>query len=270
MDPVLADLESESDRMNIREIDEYLSKVPYVSLYAAIQEFSADDRSGVIKVCEKYQKKLDAYKAELVRLDNMMVYERKYADYQFVCGIDEAGRGPLAGPVCAAAVILPKDHPILYVNDSKQLSPQKRDELFDEIQKEAISFGIGLADEKTVDEINILQATYQAMREAISKLSPAPLCTLNDAVTIPGISIRQVPIIKGDAKSASIAAASILAKVTRDRMMVEYDKLYPEYGFAQHKGYGCASHIDAIRKYGPCPIHRMTFIKNILNPDGEN
>ena len=250
---------------SIREIDEILSKVPYVSLHAALQEFASDERAGVRKVVEKYEKKLEDYRAELKRIDNMMLYERKYEDYGLICGIDEAGRGPLAGPVCAAAVILPKDHPILYVNDSKKLSEKKREELYDVIIRDAVAYGIGLADEKVIDEINILQATYCAMREAISKLNPAPNCTLNDAVTIPGITIRQVPIIKGDAKSASIAAASILAKVTRDRMMVEYDKIYPEYGFAGHKGYGAASHITALREYGPCPIHRKSFIKGILN-----
>ena len=195
----------------------------------------------------------------------MSLYERKYTDYELICGIDEAGRGPLAGPVCAAAVILPKDEPILYVNDSKQLSAARREELYDVITEKAVSYGISLVGEKEIDRINILQATYKAMREAVSKLSPQPRLSLNDAVTIPGLDIRQVPIIKGDAKSCSIAAASILAKVTRDRLMIEYDKLYPEYGFAANKGYGAASHIDALKKLGPCPIHRRTFIRGILN-----
>lgn len=255
--------------MNIREIDEFLASVPMNELNAARASFAADERSGVQKIVLKYEKKLDDYKKELDRLDRMMLYERKYEDFGILCGIDEAGRGPLAGPVVAAAVILPKDHPILYVNDSKQLSEKKREELYDVIMQEAVSVGVGMANEQVIDEINILQATYQAMRMAISKLDPQPLLTLNDAVTIPGITIRQVPIIKGDAKSASIASASIIAKVTRDRLMREYDKIYPEYGFAGHKGYGAQSHIDALRKYGPCPIHRRSFIKGILGETDE-
>lgn len=198
-------------------------------------------------------------------MDTMMIYERKYAEYNVIAGIDEAGRGPLAGPVVAAAVILPKNRPILYLNDSKQLSAKKREELYDVIMKEAVSVGVGMAGEQKIDEINILQATYEAMREAVSKLDPQPDITLNDAVTIPDLTMRQVPIIQGDAKSASIAAASIIAKVTRDRLMLEYDRQYPEYGFASHKGYGSQSHMEAIKKYGPCPIHRKTFIQGILN-----
>ena len=250
---------------SVKEIDESLKQVPMQYLHAALAPNRSDPRTGVRKLVEKYEKHLSDYRKELARLDAMMTYERKYADYEVICGIDEAGRGPLAGPVCAAAVILPKDEPILYVNDSKQLSAKKRDELYDVICEKAVSYGVSLVSEKVIDEINILQATYEAMRQAVAKLSPAPRCTLNDAVTIPGLSIRQVPIIKGDAKSCSIAAASILAKVTRDRLMTEYDKLYPEYGFASHKGYGAKEHIEALKKYGPCPIHRTTFIHNILN-----
>ena len=250
--------------MNIQEIDRILSETPMQYLQAKLSEFSLDERTGVKKLLQKYQKKHDDYVRELERIDRMMLYERKYADYGIICGIDEAGRGPLAGPVCAAAVILPKDHPILYVNDSKQLSPKKREELYDVIARDAVSFGVSLSSEKVIDEINILQATYRAMREAVRAQDPQPDLTLNDAVTIPELAIRQVPIIKGDAKSASIAAASILAKVTRDRLMVEYDRLYPEYGFAEHKGYGSQKHIEALKKYGPCPIHRETFIRGIL------
>ena len=183
---------------------------------------------------------------------------------QLICGVDEAGRGPLAGPVCAAAVILPRDLQIPGLTDSKKLTDKKRRELFPVIQEQAVAYGIGLASEQEIDEINILQATYQAMREAISKLSPSPDILLNDAVTIPGVTIRQVPIIKGDAKSISIGAASIIAKVTRDRLMVEYDKVFPEYDFAGNKGYGSAAHIEALKKYGPTPIHRRSFIKNFI------
>lgn len=199
---------------------------------------------------------------ELARLKQMREYEDMYAACTYICGIDEAGRGPLAGPVVAGAVILPADCQILYLNDSKKLSEKKREALFDEIKTKAISYGIGVVGPGRIDEINILQATYEAMRQAVGKLSVTPELLLNDAVTIPGLDCMQVPIVKGDAKSVSIAAASILAKVTRDRMMVEYDRLFPEYGFAKHKGYGTAAHIQALKEHGPCPIHRRTFIKN--------
>lgn len=202
--------------------------------------------------------------AELERLEKMKEYEYTYAACEAICGIDEAGRGPLAGPVAAAAVILPKDCRILFLNDSKKLSEKKREELFLEIKEKAVSFGVGLVGPERIDEINILQATYEAMRSAIGQLAVKPDLLLNDAVTIPDVEIDQVPIIKGDAKSISIAAASVLAKVTRDHMMAEYDKLFPEYGFAKHKGYGTAVHIAAIREHGPCPIHRRSFIKNFI------
>lgn len=203
---------------------------------------------------------------ELLRLDQMKVYEREYGQAGVLCGIDEAGRGPLAGPVVAGAVILPEDCQILYLNDSKKLSEKRREELFLEIKDKAISWAVGIVSPQDIDEMNILQATYKAMRQAVSQLTPSPQILLNDAVTIPGLSesMTQVPIIKGDAKSVSIAAASILAKVTRDHMMIEYDKLYPEYGFARHKGYGTAVHTAAIREYGPCPIHRRSFITRFV------
>ncbi len=192
----------------------------------------------------------------------MKEYEYTYEACSCICGIDEAGRGPLAGPVVAAAVVLPKDCRILYLNDSKKLSEKRRELLFDEIREKARAYGVGMASPRRIDEINILQATYEAMRQAVEKLGVVPDLLLNDAVTIPGINIMQIPIIKGDARSVSIAAASILAKVTRDRMMGEYDRLYPQYGFAKHKGYGTAAHIEALRTHGPCPVHRRTFLKN--------
>ena len=201
---------------------------------------------------------------ELERLSLMWEFERQYEDCAWICGIDEAGRGPLAGPVAAGAAILPKDCQILYLNDSKKLSESRREELFLEIQEKAIAWSVGIVGPERIDEINILQASYEAMRQAIAKLDPAPQVLLNDAVTIPGMMIPQVPIIKGDAKSVSIAAASILAKVTRDHMMEEYDKEYPEYGFAKHKGYGTQAHIAAIKEFGPTPIHRRTFITKFV------
>ena len=200
---------------------------------------------------------------ELARLEQMREYENTYAACAMICGIDEAGRGPLAGPVAAGAVILPKDCTLLYLNDSKKLSEKRREELFVQIKEQAVAWCVGIVGPERIDEINILQATYEAMRQAISGLGVKPDILLNDAVEIPGVDIMQVPIIKGDAKSVSIAAASILAKVTRDHMMAEYDQLFPDYGFAKHKGYGTAAHIQAIKELGPCPIHRRSFIRNI-------
>lgn len=213
---------------------------------------------------ERARKREEKLKAEMARIDALKEYERKYESEGYVCGIDEVGRGPLAGPVVACACILPKDCNILYINDSKKLSKKKREELYDIIMQEAVAVGIGYNSPERIDEINILQATFEAMREAISKLSVTPDILLNDAVTIPGVDIKQVPIIKGDAKSISIGAASIVAKVTRDRLMEDYDKLFPEYGFASNMGYGTAVHIKAIKEIGPCPIHRRSFIHNFV------
>lgn len=231
---------------------------------AFIKEYEADERAAIKKLCDTVRKKQDAYEREIERMKVMFTFEREYSDYQYICGVDEVGRGPLAGPVVAGAVILPKDCSLLYLNDSKQLSEKKREELYDKIMEEAVAAAVGEASPARIDEINILQADYEAMRQAISKLSAKPDLLLNDAVKIPGVDIKQVDIIKGDAKSASIAAASIIAKVTRDRMMVEYDKQYPEYGFASNKGYGSAAHIEALKKYGPTPIHRRSFISNFV------
>ena len=201
---------------------------------------------------------------ERQRLEGMREFENKYSDLGAVAGIDEAGRGPLAGPVVAAAVILPKDIFLPFLNDSKKVTEKRRDVLFDQIKQEAIAYGIGIASNALIDEINILQATYEAMREAVSKLNKTPDILLVDAVHIPNISLKQVGIVKGDAKSVNIAAASILAKVTRDRLMLEYDKIYPEYGFASNKGYGTAKHIEALKACGACDIHRRTFIGNFV------
>ena len=202
---------------------------------------------------------------ERVRLEGMREFENKYSDLAYVAGIDEAGRGPLAGPVVAAAVILPKDIFLPFLNDSKKVTEKRRDVLFDEIKQNAIAYGIGIASNTLIDEINILQATYEAMREAINALEKTPDVLLVDAVHIPDINIKQVGIVKGDAKSVNIAAASILAKVTRDSIMVEYDKIYPEYGFASNKGYGTATHIAALKEVGPCAIHRKSFIGNFVS-----
>ena len=206
----------------------------------------------------------EALVKELARLEGMKEDERLYAADTYICGIDEAGRGPLAGPVVAAAAILPRDCEILGLNDSKKLSAARREALCKEIREKAVSCGVGIVSPEVIDEINILQATYEAMRRAVAALSVRPDRFLNDAVVIPGIEAdRQVSIVKGDAKSVSIAAASILAKVERDHLMEAYDGLYPQYGFARHKGYGTRAHMEAIREFGMCPIHRRTFLKKM-------
>lgn len=247
----------------ISEIKEEFKKLLPEELEEYICLYKEDERKGVQTFLKTQEKKLEQYREELARLETISRYEKEYGGYGYVCGIDEVGRGPLAGPVVAGAVILPKDCRILYINDSKKLSAKKREELFDEIQKQAVAIGIGLVPHDRIDEINILQATYEAMRMAIANLKVKPGVLLNDAVTIPGVDIPQVPIIKGDSKSISIGAASIMAKVYRDRMMVEYDKMYPGYGFASNKGYGSKEHMEALKKIGPSPIHRQSFIKGI-------
>ena len=249
----------------ISEIKSILQAASDTELPAFINAYEKDVRPGVKALVEKALKRQAAYEKELSRTEKMKEYEKKYASFSYICGIDEVGRGPLAGPVVAGAVILPKDCDILYLNDSKQLSEKKREELYALIMEKALATGLGVVSPERIDEINILQATYEAMRQAIGKLKRQPQLLLNDAVTIPGVSIKQVPIIKGDAKSISIAAASIIAKVTRDRMMVEYDRTYPQYGFASNKGYGAKAHIEAIKKFGPTPIHRRSFIGNFVS-----
>lgn len=246
----------------IREIKEELQAASGTEREKLLELYREDPRSGVVSLVKKYDREKELLEKEKQRIEDMKVYENTYSHVGWICGIDEAGRGPLAGPVVAGAVILPEDSKILWLNDSKQLSAKKREELYDVIMEEAISVGVGYASPARIDEINILQATYEAMREAIGKLTPAPDLLLNDAVTIPGVNIRQVPIIKGDAKSISIGAASIVAKVTRDRLMEQYADVFPEYDFASNKGYGSAAHIAALKEYGPTPIHRHSFIKN--------
>ena len=247
---------------NISIIREKLQAAAITELPALLLAYELDERAGVKAEITKAKKRLLAYEKEIERTETLKHYEREYAAYAYICGIDEVGRGPLAGPVVAGAVILPKDCDILYINDSKKLSEKKREELYEVIMEKSVAVGLGYSTSERIDEINILQATYEAMREAVGELSVTPDILLNDAVTIPQISIRQVPIIKGDAKSISIGAASIVAKVTRDRLMVRYDEVYPMYGFASNKGYGAQAHMEALKKYGPCPIHRKSFIKN--------
>ena len=248
---------------SVKDIKEELQRADEKHLEELLQICSRDDRSAVQKLAESAKKKLDALDKERKRIDELKRYEKEYSQYTYICGIDEvvavligtftADRAGIC-PVVAGAVILPKDCDILYINDSKKLSEKKREELYDIILEKAVSCAVGYASPERIDEINILQATYEAMRDLL----------LNDAVNIPRVSIPQVPIIKGDAKSISIGAASIIAKVTRDRLMVEYDKVFPEYGFAGNKGYGSAAHIEALKKYGPTPIHRRSFIGHFV------
>lgn len=251
---------------SISEIKKEFEAVDIEYIMPVLDEYRDDTRGGVVKLIASFEKKYAKLEEEKARIQLMKTFENQYAEYEYVGGIDEVGRGPLAGPVVAAVVILPKDCEILYVNDSKKLSEKKREELYDIILEQAVDYGIGIVYQDEIDELNILQATYKAMRIAISNLAKKPDVLLNDAVTIPGVDedVIQVPIIKGDAKSLSIAAASIVAKVTRDRMMVEYAKEYPEYGFDGNKGYGAKAHIGAIKEIGPCPLHRRTFIKNFI------
>lgn len=203
---------------------------------------------------------------EKLRLDEMMNYEKELYEkgIEYIAGIDEAGRGPLCGPVVSAAVILKKGDYIEGVNDSKKLSEKKREKLFDEINERAVAIGIGIVDERTIDEINILEATRLAMKKAVENLQVKPEHVLVDAEKKVPIEVPYTPIIKGDALSVSIAAASIIAKVTRDRMLYEMDKKYPEYGFAKNKGYGTKAHVEAIKQYGLTEIHRKSFCKKFI------
>ena len=254
---------------SIAEITEEYGKITAgdaCAFRSFLHENEADDRKGVVKLRARAEKEIEKIEAEVLRTEKMYAFEDKFhaEGYRYICGIDEVGRGPLAGPVVTCAVILPADERILFLNDSKQVKKEKREELYEIIKEKAVSVGIGMCTEQTIDEINILQATYEAMRQAIAKLSPQPEILLNDAVKIPNVNLRQIPIIKGDTLSASIAAASIVAKVTRDRLMEEYDRLYPGYGFAKNVGYGTAEHVAAIKELGACPIHRKSFITKFV------
>ena len=250
----------DTQEKKIGAIKEELKSTADEGLSVFIENYRADGRTGVQKLVEQAEKRLQKLEAEKKRIYELQAYEREYAQAAYICGIDEVGRGPLAGPVVAGAVILPKNCEILYINDSKKLSAAKREELYDVIMEQAVAVGIGQASPQRIDEINILQA----MRIAIKNLKVTPDILLNDAVTIPQVDIPQVPIIKGDAKSISIGAASIIAKVTRDRMMVDYDRQYPGYSFAENKGYGSAAHIDALKRLGATPIHRQSFIGHFI------
>ena len=245
--------------MTLDEIKRIFAEKSIEEYDELILSFENDERKSIRQFLDSCRRKSDLWKKEQIRLEKMLEFEKKYDCCEYICGIDEAGRGPYAGPVVAGAVVLPKGLKIPYLNDSKQLSEKKREELFDIIKEKAICAEVGRVGPERIDEINILQADYEAIRQALGKLSVRPGVLLNDALLVPGVDIPQEKIIHGDARSMSIAAASIMAKVTRDRMMMMYDELYPEYGFASNKGYGSAAHEEAIRKYGLCPIHRKSF-----------
>ncbi|NLK37196.1 MAG: ribonuclease HII [Epulopiscium sp.] len=252
--------------LSIQELKKILESCPMEKLPTELEKWKEDSRKGVIQLLQTYQKRYEAEERENQRLEELLSYERSYyaKGIEYIAGIDEVGRGPLAGPVVAAAVILPKECKIHGINDSKKLSEQKREELYHVILEKALAYGIGVVSQERIDEINILQATYEAMRMALEQLAVTPQQILADAVTIPGVMLPQKGIVKGDAKSISIGAASILAKVTRDRMMIEWDAAYPQYGFASHKGYGSAEHIKVIKQQGLCPLHRRSFVKNLM------
>ena len=250
---------------SIEEIKLYIEGLNTKEQYRLIPELLSDGRAGVRRIGKTLQGKLKKEAAELERINRMRVIEKelKKKGYRLVAGIDEAGRGPLAGPVVAAAVILPEDFFLAGVDDSKKLSPRRREALYQSIIDGSVAYGVGMVDSCEIDRINILQATYRAVGIALENLGQKPDCLLLDAMTLPGCSLYQQSVVKGDQKCLSVAAASIIAKVTRDRFMEELHRRYPVYNFLQNKGYGTSEHVEAILRYGPCPYHRRTFIQNI-------
>lgn len=250
----------------ISEIQALLHKQETISdgLLSAMKK---DSRVGIQKLLEKYYREQNSLQKLRKKTEQMLINERKLwaRGYFYLGGIDEAGRGPLAGPVVSACVILPKDLAIEGVDDSKKLAKAKREELFDKISNEATAIGVGIIDHSRIDQVNIYNATMEAMKQAVSACKQQPDYLMLDAMLLKGIPLPQLSMIGGDAKSQSIAAASIIAKVTRDRIMEGFARLYPKYGFDKHKGYGTAEHIMAIRKCGLSPIHRKSFLTNILS-----
>ena len=259
----IGDIKSKLTSINSMKIMEYKEKLEALGRF--LSEYSSDERTGVQNLIKQADKTKASLEKELQRVEEMMYFEKKYEDdYSYICGVDEVGRGPLAGPIVTAAVILPKGLVIPYLNDSKQVPEKRREELYDIIISNAVAYAIGMRTAEYIDDKGISDADMSSMRDSVMGLSPAPDLILVDAFKIPGIDIKQVGIVKGDAKSVSIAAASIVAKVTRDRMMDEYDAKYPEYGFKSNKGYGSAKHLEAIQTVGPCEIHRRSFITKYI------
>jgi len=245
--------------MKINDIKNILQSTPEADLPAIIAGLESDLREGVKKLVISYKKRHNNYIAENERLDGLLYFERRYERYARICGVDEAGAGPLAGPVAAAAVILPVGLKIRGLDDSKKLSAVLREELFDEIVEKAVDYCIATVEADKIDAMNILEARLLAMSKAVGSINAD--FALIDGDRAPRLAIPYAMITGGDACCMSIAAASVLAKVYRDRLMSEYDKEYPNYGFAKHKGYGTAEHLSAIRTYGSCPIHRKTFLR---------
>ena len=254
-------------RTAYQEITDY-PLMDYERMRAALErlilENSADPRKGVLQILNQARKKIDWLDGELERVRIMKRFDEAYPNAELVCGVDEVGRGPLAGPVMTAAVILPKGFVVPLLNDSKQVSKKHREELYDVILNHAVAVGVGMNPPSVIDSKGIEFANKDAMRQAVRNLSVKPDLVLVDAVHIPDLGIPQDSMNKGDTKSAAIAAASIVAKVTRDRLMQEYDAMYPEYGFRDNVGYGSPAHIAALKQYGPCEIHRRGYIKNIV------
>lgn len=252
-------------QMTVDDIQTMLKKSGSLLSEDLREAIGQDSRLSVKKLYRRFCRREALDAKEYLRLENMHLYEKDAMNNGFgiIAGVDEAGRGPLAGPVIASAVVLPEHVRIQGLNDSKKLSPGKRSELFDEIREVAVCWSVGISSVEEIESINILQASLLAMRRAVQNLPQLPDYLLVDAVSIPGVKMPQMPIVKGDGKSASIAAASVIAKVTRDRILTDYDREYPEYGFAAHKGYGTSEHIKAIRKHGICRLHRASFCKNL-------
>ena len=259
----IAEIKKEYDLIKSMGVMEYKEQIAAIDKFALTH--MADERAGVVKIVDSAIMFKNTVKAELGRINSMMRYERKHAGvYHHICGVDEVGRGPLAGPIVAAAVILPPEMIIPYLNDSKLVTEKRREELYDIIMENAVAVGIGIKSEKFIDEKGIQAADTGAMREAVEKLKVPADMILVDAFQIPDVIVKQEPIIKGDTLSVSIAAASIIAKVTRDRMMVELAEKYPGYDFEKNKGYGSPKHLSALKTVGPCEIHRRSFIKNYV------
>ncbi len=250
----------------VKEIEEILKNTAYKDIPEAAEVFENDERSSVKKAVLAALKRYNKYLDEEERLRELMIYEEElYSEGKsYICGVDEVGRGPLAGPVVTAVVVLKSGLSVPFINDFKKLSEKRREELYDIIMENALSVNIAMESHLVIDEINILQATLRAMKAAVSGLEIKPDFVLVDALTIPYLNIPQKGIIKGDQKSISIAAASIVAKVTRDRLMVKEAEKYPGYGFERNKGYGSAEHIKAIKEKGLCPIHRRSFTKGFV------
>lgn len=249
--------------MTIKEIETLLKDTPVESLQEALTPFRADERTGVKKIVKRYQKKLQDHEETLANWEMRLCFDEVMGEGTIVVGVDEVGRGPLSGPVVAAAVVLPKNVQLLGLRDSKKLTEEHREQLYQEIKEKALAIGVGVVPAGRIDEINILQATFEAMREALSQINVDYNLVLVDGdKTIPNIECMQQAIISGDDKSASIAAASVIAKVTRDRMMVKYNQIYPGYYWDRNKGYGSGQHYEAIREKGITPLHRKTFLKN--------